>query len=74
MKYVIADRNKAANVGIVLIGHRFDNVGKNVLLNEKEVMNNQVLSGDLDARAEALSGQAYPENTIFQIINKEDWT
>jgi hypothetical protein len=74
MKYVIANQHKAFDTGFLSVGHRTDKIGKNILLNEKEVMNSIILSGDLDARASALGGKVYTENNVFTIISREDWS
>ena len=74
MEYIIANRGKALDAGFTTLGHRTDKAGKNILLNEKEVMDSVVLSGDIDSRAASIDGSVYTENKVMTIISREDWS
>lgn len=71
MKYIIADKGKAADVGFKTEDHR--RKGNQILLNEKEVMNNGTLQGTLKQRVKALDGMTYTEKQVIIEINNGDW-
>ena len=55
MRYVLVDRMRAVAAQFQLDGHKQTTDGR-VLLNEKEVTQNQLLSGDMEARCDFLGG------------------
>lgn len=69
MRYVIASKEKAVLHGFVVKYHRHN--GKQIILNAKEVMNNQSLSGNFEERCNQLDGMDYGEKEMLHIIN--DW-
>ena len=72
MKYIIADKARAADAGFRTEDHR---VKENlILLNEKEVMDNTTLQGTLKQRTQALQGTAYTEKKALIELNKGGWT
>lgn len=67
MQYVIANLKKAKDWGFSEIGH---NVRESfICLNEKEVMNNEALKGDLAERAETLGGYVASVSEAKLIMN-----
>lgn len=54
MQYILADIKKAKDWGFSEIGHAVRE--SFICLNEKEVMNNEALQGDLAERADTLGG------------------
>ncbi len=70
MRYVIANRKKAEAAGFRIGGHRTDNL--TVILNEKEVMNNQSLAAHatLQDKAAAIGGEVFSDSEIMSKINK----
>lgn len=66
MRYIIADKVAAVDVGIPLIGHRTN--GSQILLNEKEVTGNPTLKGSLTKRANAIQGTVYSEAEVLNLI------
>lgn len=67
MEYIIANLKKAKDWGFSEIGH---NVRENfICLNEKEVMNNEALKGDLAERAETLGGYVATLSEAKSIMN-----
>lgn len=67
MEYVIANLKKAKDWGFTEIGHA---VKESIIcLNEKEVMNNEALQGDLAERAELLGGYVASLSEAKLIIN-----
>lgn len=71
MRYILASRAKAINVGFSTIGHR-TKLDK-IILNEKEVNFNQILQGTLKERVENLNGSIQTETEILKLINEGDW-
>ncbi len=71
MKYIIADKAKAADVGFVIEDHRRKD--NQILLNEKEVMSNIALTGTLKQRVKQLNGASYTEKQVITEINKGGW-
>lgn len=69
MRYIIASKEKASEKGFLVKIHRTNDT--QVILNEKEVMNNRLLSGTLEERCEQLDGMDYSEKDMLHIIN--DW-
>lgn len=69
MRYIIASKEKASQKGFAVKLHRSN--GKQVILNEKEVMNNRLLSGTLEERCAQIDGMDYSEKDMLHIIN--DW-
>ena len=70
MRYVIANRKKAEAAGFRIGGHRTDKL--TVILNEKEVMNNQSLDAlaTLQEKAAAIGGDVFTDSEIMLKINK----
>lgn len=70
MRYVIANRKKAEAAHFRTGGHRADEL--TVILNEKEVMNNQSLAdyATLQEKAAAIGGEIYSDTEIMSKINK----
>lgn len=70
MRYVIANRKKAEAAGFRIGGHRTDNL--TVILNEKEVINNQALDAHatLQDKAAAIGGEVFSDSEIMSKINQ----
>lgn len=67
MQYILANLKKAKDWGFSEIGHA---VKESIIcLNEKEVMNNPVMSGTLAERAEVLGGYVASLSEAKLIIN-----
>lgn len=69
MVYVIASKEKAAQYGFVLKYHRTNST--QVILNNKEVVISQALTGDFDERVKLLDGEVYGEKELLFKLN--DW-
>lgn len=67
MRYIIADKAAAVDVGFSLMGHKTN--GNQILLNEKEVAGNPTLKGSLTKRAKAIQGTVYSEAEVMNLIN-----
>lgn len=67
MQYIIADLKKAIDWGFLELSHLIK--GNKICLNEKEVINNQAMSGTLAERAEILGGSVLTATETKQIIN-----
>lgn len=71
MKYIVADIDKASDIGIELKGHLIN--GRLIIFNEKELLTVSCIDGDLNERADAISGVIYTNTEINQLINKGGW-
>lgn len=69
MRYIIADKTAAVDVGIPMIGHKTN--GGQILLNEKEVAGNPTMKGSLTKRAKAIQGTVYSEAEVMNIIKAD---
>lgn len=67
MRYIIASKEKASQHGFVTKLHRCN--GKQIILNEKEVMNSRMLSGTFEERCAMIDGMDYSEKDMLHIIN-----
>ena len=69
MKYIVANKALAVNVGFSIRGHRSNETG--IILNEKEVMFNRLLEKypTLEEKAEALEGTVCSLSDIKKILN-----
>lgn len=72
MRYVIAKTKTVTNAGISDNGHRTKK--GLIIINEKEIMNNDFLKGDFEARVQILGGMIYTNVEINNIINEGGWT
>lgn len=67
MKYIVAPKSKALDMGIRINGHRCSE--SSVILNEREVLECRRLpDGDLAAKARAIGGKIYTDSAIKQIL------
>ena len=57
MRYVVANKEKALDAGVLLLGHLVK--GESIILNEKEVMCLPSLDGELEDRILLLDGIVY---------------
>ena len=64
MRYVVANKEKALDAGVLLLGHLVK--GESIILNEKEVMCLPSLDGELD-------GIVYTNTSMNQIISEGGW-
>ncbi|MGM9779383.1 MAG: hypothetical protein ACI3ZD_13815 [Prevotella sp.] len=72
MNYIVCTTIKAKEYGFQMYG-RISN-GKDVFLNEKEVINSQTLNGTLEERAETLEGKVLTETEALKLKNiDESW-
>ncbi|MBO6248184.1 MAG: hypothetical protein J6N54_05175 [Bacteroidales bacterium] len=69
MLYIIANKQKAAEVGISPLGHRVN--GDHIIVNEKEL--NYVPGDTLEERAGRIDGRVYDAIEIKKLIIKGDW-
>lgn len=69
MLYIIANKQKAAEVGILPRGHRVN--GDHIIVNEKEL--NYVPGDTLEERAGHIDGKVYDAIEIKKLIIKGDW-
>ncbi len=69
MLYIIANKQKAAEVGISPRGHRVN--GDHIIVNEKEL--NYVPGDTLEERAGRVDGKVYDAIEIKKLIIKGDW-
>lgn len=68
MKYVLADKEKAAAFGFGPEGRK--TTGGKIWLNEKEMMNNPVLTGALETRAAQVGGRVYNQSEAAYMIRE----
>ena len=66
MRYVVANKEKALDAGVLLLGHLVK--GESIILNEKEVMCLPSLDGELEDRILLLDGIVYTNTSMNQII------
>ena len=66
MRYVVANKEKALDAGVLLLGHLVK--GESIILNEKEVMCLPSLDGEL-----LLDGIVYTNTSMNQIISEGGW-
>lgn len=72
MKYIIADKYLAGSAGFDVSVHRTNK--KNIILNEKEVMNKASLEGvTLEEKSKQIDGKVYERAELIQIISKGGW-
>ncbi|MFA6769050.1 MAG: hypothetical protein WCR86_11595 [Parabacteroides sp.] len=71
MKYIITTLSKATDIGINPIGHL--KKGENIILNEKELMSNALLVGDLTERVKKLGAKSYTDLYIKRLIKTEGY-
>ena len=71
MRYVIANKEKAMDVGVLLMGHLTKE--DLIILNEKDVVCLSSLTGGLDERLPAIDGTIYTNTSINQIISEGGW-
>jgi len=70
MRYVLAETEKAMWYGFKKITHRV--VGDMMILNEKELMANANLDGEVEERAELVGGEVLTENELLSKLNEMD--
>ena len=68
MRYVVANKEKALDAGVLLLGHLVK--GESIILNEKEVMCLPSLDGELEDRILLLDGIVYTNTSMNQIISE----
>lgn len=68
MEYILADRKKAGEWGYSELGHVVR--GNLICLNEKEVMNNEAMTGTLADRAEKLGGRVSSLSETKILLNQ----
>lgn len=71
MKYIVANKKKALDAGVSLLGHLVK--GEYIILNEKEVMFLPYLDGELEDRIFSLGGIVYTNTRMNQIISEGGW-
>ena len=71
MRYVLIDKTRAQAAQFHLDGHKVTVDGK-VLLNEKEVMQNQLLDGDMQERCTFLGGSPESLDSIKYKTSKSE--
>lgn len=71
MKYIVADIDKVANIGITTKGHLMQD--RLIIINEKELMTVSCIEGGVKARADEISGHIYTNTEINQLISKGGW-
>ena len=71
MKYVLANKQKALDIGINTIGHF--KKGDMIILNEKEVMENHNLDGDIEERVKTIGAKLYTNSYTKRIIKTEQY-
>ena len=70
MQYIIADKEKALNAGVSLVGHRHKD--DKIILDEKELTT--FVSGEtLEIKAKAVDGKVHSLETIKRIIKQGGW-
>ena len=67
MRYVVANKEKALDAGVLLLGHLVKE--ESIILNEKEVM----CLSSLEDRILLLDGIVYTNTSINQIISEGGW-
>lgn len=71
MRYVVANKKKALDAGVPLLGHLVK--GESIILNEKEVTCLSSLDGELEDRILLLDGIIYTNTRMNQIISEGGW-
>lgn len=71
MRYVIAKSKTVRCAGLNEGGHRTKE--GLIIINEKEVMNNDFLEGNFEDRVQVLGGTIYTNVEINNIINEGGW-
>ena len=71
MRYALVNRQRAVSAGFALDGHK-KSIDDKVLLNEKEVMQNSLLSGDMEERCQWLGGCAESLESIRYKTSKKE--
>ena len=71
MQNIIANKSKAIPKGFTVKGHRTH--GDKILLNEKEILDSNELTGDLNERAKEIDGIVYSEPKVINVIQMEGW-
>jgi len=71
MKYIITTISKATDIDINHIGHL--KKGENIIINEKELMSNALLVGDLDDRVKDIGAKVYTALYIKRLIKAEGY-
>ncbi len=71
MKYIVTQTQKAIEIGINPVGHYKS--GDKIILNEKEVMQNSFLEGDIEERVKTLGAKLYTPNYTKKIIKTEGY-
>lgn len=66
MRYIVADKGKATGYGFDTWLHRFS--ATEMLLNEKEVIFSQTLTGDFNERVDALKGKILTSKEAIEYI------
>lgn len=66
MQYIITTTAKAENYGFNPVAHLVK--GTKICLNEKEVMDTQVLQGTLQERAKTLGGKIYSRDEALELM------
>ncbi len=69
MRYLIADRGKAASYGISTYAHRIK--GERVVLNEKEI--GPVPGETAEEKAAMIDGRLYTRAELKQALEEEGW-
>ena len=70
MRYVVANKEKALDAGVLLLGHLVK--GESIIL-VKEVMCLPSLDGELEDRILLLDGIVYTNTSMNQIISEGGW-
>lgn len=68
MRYVVANKEKALDAGVLLLGHLVK--GESIILNEKEVMCLPSLDGELEDRILLLDGIVYTNTTASECLGQ----
>lgn len=71
MQYIIANKSKAILKGFTVMGHR--TLGDKILLNEKEILDSDKLTGNIKERASEIDGYIYSEPKVINVIKMEGW-
>ena len=71
MRYVVANKEKALDAGVLLLGHLVK--GESIILNEKEVMCLPSLDGELEDRISLLDGIVYTNTKKKKKKKKGGW-
>lgn len=68
MVYIVAKKETAAKYGFILKYHRTNS--SQVLLNSKEIVVNQKLTGTFEKRVEQIGGEVFSEKDILHQLNE----